>query len=447
LGFGRIGITPRVNAIAVCLSAFYGVFTSLSCTAAVGSPAAITPPAGPRVQDVKELEQILQSTDAKQAARLLWQFGCGPHRADWTEVVQRAWEGRDSAPPDVATRDPVVRTLMAKCLVEPWSRFRSTQPSDLPIVAELRLAILSDSSDEVRAAASGLAHFATAEDVQAMVAIPSRLPGLVRTTVAELSEVCRADAATGVATIRESVADAGERAEIDRVAKGMAPTRRLLCRFDVNIVGNPISQADIDDFWAPSHVVGEGASAQEIADVLNSSNIQSARKMLWELRCLPSEQTRIDAVQRAWRTRHSAPPESVTRDAKVRVNMAVCLAGASAASHTAADPSVAAELRNSVKSEDAVLRIRGIEGLSRIATAADIRLIVDAAKGGPAIFAHIAAAHLRTTCVPGAAEAAESLKEWTTSQRVREQIDFEIRSTERVRKGICRGSVADPHGH
>jgi len=379
----------------------------------------------------------LQSTDAKQAARLLWRFGCGPQNEDWTEVVQRVWEGRDSAPPGAATHDPVVRALMAKCLVEPWSRFRSTQPSELPIIAELRHAILSDDSDEVRAAASGLTHFATAEDVQALVAVPSRLPGLVRTTVGALSEVCRADAAAGIAKIWESVADAGERAEIDRIAKGLAPTRRLLCRFDVNIVGNPITAADIDDFWAPIHGGGVGASAQEIAELLHSSNVDAARKARLVLRCVPSEQPSIDVVRSAWRSRDSSPADSAIKDARVRIDMAVCLAEASAASHTAVDPSVAAELRRATQSEDLFLRIEGMAGLSRIATAADVRLIVDAAKRGPAILAHIAAADLRTTCVPGAAAAAENLRKWTTSQRVREQIDYEIRSTERVRQGIC----------
>jgi hypothetical protein len=335
---------------------------------------------------------------------------------------------------------------MAKCLAERWSRFYSPQPNDLPIIAELRHAVLSANSEEVRAAAEGLTHFATAEDVRAMVAVPSRFPSLLRTTVGALSEVCRADAASGIARIRQSVADTGERAEIDRIAKGMAPTRRLVCRFDVNIVGNPISAADIEDFWVPRHVVGEAGSAREIGDLLNSSKVESARKALWELRCLPSEKTSIDAVLSAWRTRDSAPPESVTRDAKVRVNMAVCLAEASAASHTEADPSVAAELRKSVKSDDAHLRIEGMEALSRIATATDIGMIVEAAKEGPAILAHIAAADLRTSCVPGAAEAAETLREWTTSERVRDQIDFEIKSTERVREAICIKNVHEAGG-
>ena len=422
--------------------------------AAVGPPTvvdpttAVTPYPGPRVQDVKELEQDLQSTDATQAARLLWRFECGPHVADWTAVVQRAWDRRDSASPDATTRDPVVRALMAKCLAEPWSRFRATQPSDLPVIAELRHAILSDNSEEVRAAASGLTHFATAEDVQAMVAIPGRFPNLVRTTVGALSEVCRADAAVGIAKIRETIADAGERAEIDRIGKGLAPTRRLLCRFDVNIVGNPLSAADIEDFWVPSHG-GEvlGASAPEIAELLHSSNVEAARKMRLVLRCVPSEQPSIDVVRSAWLSRDSSPADSATKDARVRVDMAVCLAEASAASHAAVDSSVAAELRRAVQSEDLFLRIEGMVGLSRIATPADVQLIVDAAKRGPAIFAHIAAAELRTTCVPGAAEGAENLREWTTSTKVREQIDYEIRSTERVREEICGKAGRETNVH
>ena len=76
---------------------------------------------------------------------------------------------------------------MAKCLAERWPQFSSRQAGDEPVVAELREAIVSNNPEEVRAAAAGLTHIATAEDVQAIVAVPTRLPALGRLMAVELS--------------------------------------------------------------------------------------------------------------------------------------------------------------------------------------------------------------------------------------------------------------------
>jgi hypothetical protein len=70
----------------------------------------------------------------------------------------------------------------------------------------------------------------------------------VRTTVAALSEVCRADAAEGIAKIRESVGDTGERTEIDRIAKGMAPTRRLVCRMKTKVTKIGMGPIALDQY-------------------------------------------------------------------------------------------------------------------------------------------------------------------------------------------------------
>jgi hypothetical protein len=104
---------------------------------------------------------------------------------------------------------------------------------------------------------------------------------------------------------------------------------------------------------------------------------------------------------------------------------------------------IAAELPKAVKNHDAGDLAAGIEGLSGIATKADVQLVVDAARRWPP-FAAFAVGNLSTTCAPGAAKAAVTIRHFTTSARGRDWMDGEIHVTERVREGICGG--ASSHG-
>jgi len=61
--------------------------------------------------------------------------------------------------------------------------------------------------------------------------------------------------------------------------------------------------------------------------------------------------------------------------------MAVCLANASAESKSAIDATIAKVLREAMISSDTRNFAAGAEGLSRIATAADVKLIENAVKG------------------------------------------------------------------
>ena len=429
------------NAMVLSIAALSIVWSPLG-QAAAGSLAALGPPdvaspdTRPHIQDPQELEHALHSTDAKVAAHLFWQFGCAPWNEESTAVVKRAWDRRDSAPPDSVTCDPMVRVLMAKCLVERWSRFKPEEPGDAPIIAEMRRAILSDNPEVVSAGAYGLARVATAEDVQAIVAVPTRIPELGATMASALTGVCRTDAEDGIAKIRNVVTDVRQRDSIDGMADSINATRRAVCGFDANVVGSSVSAADIEDFWVPNQGAGAPISAQEVEGMLRSSDKTLARKMLRQIRCLPSESATIDVVRGAWLARDLGPADSVTRDTSVRVNLAACLAEAGAASRVAADPAIAAELRKAITGKDASNLAAGMEGLSRVATKADVQLIVDMARRWPP-FAAFAVGDLSTSCAEGAAKAAVTIRNFTTSARGRDWMDGEIYVTERVREGIC----------
>jgi len=398
------------------------------------------------VQDPKELERALLAQDRAEAVHLFARFSCANYgNSESAEVVRRAWELRDSSSATGATRDPVVRTLMAKCLVTTWPRFRSLEPGDAPVLAQLRLAMASDNPEEVRAAAFGLTQIATADDVQSMVAAAGRLPALASQMTADLTQVCRVDAIDGERTIGASVTDARQRAEIQEVERHAVTLRRILCGFDANIVGSAVSQADVDDFWVPGHS-DPNQSAHDVEGILASSNVREARDKLWKLHCQPSEKDTLDVVHRAWQHRESSARDSVTRDLNVRVLMARCFAEASAVSGTGSKSQIPAsavqELRQAVLGSDPSNFIVGVEGLTRIATTGDVRLIESAVKNRPSVLAGIAVMSLTRSCAPGAQQLVAEIREHTSQPRALREIDYQIGATKRVREFACANREA-----
>jgi hypothetical protein len=252
----------------------------------------------------------------------------------------------------------------------------------------------------------------------------------------DLWQICRVDATEGARKVSAGIVDARQRASIEANEKYFVSSQRLSCEFDANIVGKDVSQADIDDFWVPSHF-GPRPSADDIRNALQSTNVHEARETLVRLRCLPSEKDSLELIQAAWRKPNSGPAESVTRNPDFRVAMAVCLAEAPAASNTAVDASITEVLRQAVGGSNPITLLAGIEGLSRAATAAEVRIIENAVKGRSSIFAAIAVANLTRSCALGAERAAEAMREQTSSPQSLRTIEYEIWSTQRVHEFVC----------
>jgi hypothetical protein len=392
--------------------------------------------AHPFTQDPGELEVAL-ATDPAEAASLLRRFTCASYNnIKAASVVRRAWDRRELVGATDALKDPVVRTLMAKCVAEYKPRFTPLGPDDRAVQAQLRLAINSDDPEQVRAAASGLTQTATAEDVQSIVAAAARVPADAVLLSSDLWQICRLDAIEGARKVSAGVMDAHQRASMEANEVHMAETQRLLCEFDANIVGKDVSQADIDDFWVPGHL-GPRASADDLRNALQSTNVHEARETLVRLRCLPREKDSLELIRDAWRARNSGPAESVTRNPAFRAAMAACLAEADAASNTAVDTSIVEVLREAARSADPQTFLAGFEGLSRVATAADVRTIENAVKGRSSIFAVIAVGQLTRSCAPGAERAAEAMRENASSPQGLRNIEYEIWSTKRVREFVC----------
>ena len=393
--------------------------------------------AHPHTQDPGELEAALLASDPASAVSLFRQFTCASYNnIEAAGVVRRAWGQRNSSDATGALKDPVVRTLMAKCLAEYKPRFTPLGPDDAAVQAQLRFAIGSSDPEQARAAASGLTQTATAEDVQSIVAAAARLPDVAVWLNSDLWQICRVDAAEGARKVSAGIKDARQRASTEANEEYLARTQRLMCEFDANIVGKDVSQADIDDFLVPAHL-GPPASADDIRNALRSTNVREARETLVRLRCLPREKDSLELIRDAWRARNSGPAESVTRNPAFRVTMAACLAEAGAASSTAVDASIVEALREAARSADPQIFLAGFEGLSRVATAADVRTIENAVKGRSSIFAVMAAGNLTRSCAPGAERAAEALRENTSSPQGLRNIEYEIWSTKRVREFVC----------
>jgi hypothetical protein len=408
-----------------------------TCSAQSMPPGAALAIAHPHTQDPSELEAALLASEPAEAVSLLRQFTCASYsNTEAAAVVRRAWHRRDSVGATGALKDPAVRTLMAKCLAEYKPRFTPLGPDDTAVQAQLRLAIGGSDPEQVRAAASGLTQAATAEDVLSIVAAAARLPAVAVWLSSDLWQICRLDAIEGARKVSAGVMDARQRASMEANEEHLVGTQRLMCEFDANIVGKDVSQADIDDFWVPGHP-GPRASADDIRDALQSTNVHEARETLVRLRCLPREKDSLELIRDAWRARNSGRAESVTRKPEFRVAMAVCLAAADAASNTATDASIVEVLRQAVGGSDPITLLAGIEGLSRVATAPDVRTIENAVKGRSSIFAVIAVGQLTRSCAPGAERAAEAMRENTSSPQGLRNIEYEIWSTQRVREFVC----------
>jgi hypothetical protein len=408
-----------------------------TCSAQSMPPGAALAIAHPHTQDPSELEAALLASEPAEAVSLLRQFTCASYsNTEAAAVVRRAWHRRDSVGATGALKDPAVRTLMAKCLAEYKPRFTPLGPDDTAVQAQLRLAIGGSDPEQVRAAASGLTQTATAEDVLSIVAAAARLPAVSVWLSSDLWQICRLDAIEGARKVSAGVMDARQRASMEANEEHLVGTQRLMCEFDANIVGKDVSQADIDDFWVPGHP-GPRASADDIRDALQSTNVHEARETLVRLRCLPREKDSLELIRDAWRARNSGPAESVTRKPEFRVAMAVCLAAADAASNTATDTSIVEVLRQAVGGSDPITLLAGIEGLSRVATAADVRTIENTVKGRSSIFAVIAVGQLTRSCAPGAERAAEAMRENISSPQGLRNIEYEIWSTQRVREFVC----------
>jgi len=118
--------------------------------------------------------------------------------------------------------------------------------------------------------------------------------------------------------------------------------------------------------------------------------------------------------------------------------MSVCLAEAGAASNTAVDASIVEVLRQAVGGSDPITLLAGIEGLSRVATAADLRIIENAVKGRSSVFSTIAVGNLTRSCAPDAQRSVEHIRDRTTSPQGLRAIEYEIWSTQRVREFVCQ---------
>jgi len=262
---------------------------------------------------------------------------------------------------------------------------------------------------------------------------------------ADLTQVCRVDAIEGERTIGASVTDARQHAEIQEVERHAVTLRRLLCGFDANIVGSGVSQADVDDFWVPGRT-DPNRSAVEIESILASANVREARDGLWKLHCQPSEKDILDVVHKAWQHRESSGRDSVTRDLNVRVLMARCFAEASAVSGTGSKSQIPAsaveELRQAVLGSDPSNFIVGVEGLTRIATTGDVRLIESAVKNRPSVLSGIAVMSLTRSCAAGAQQLVAEIREHTSQPRTLREIDYQIGATKRVREFACANREA-----
>jgi hypothetical protein len=214
-----------------------------------------------------------------------------------------------------------------------------------------------------------------------------------------------------------------------------------MCGFDANIVPNGVSQADIADFFDPGHSDPDG-NIGDIRGILSSTDVDGVRKALSKLRCLGGDSEK-GLVTDAWAARNSGASNLATCNFSVRVLMARCYVDiTSRASQDKIPVAVKEQLREAVKGTDPIDFIVGVEGLARIASAADIRLIENATKGRSSVLADVVVQNLTRTCAPGAQEAVAEIRKNTTKPKAARDMDYQIGVAKRVREYICSRKVS-----
>jgi hypothetical protein len=78
-----------------------------------------------------------------------------------------------------------------------------------------------------------------------------------------------------------------------------------------------------------------------------------------------------------------------------------------------------------------------VGGLARIASAADVKLIIESVKGRHSVIADVVVGDLTHTCAPGAQEAVAEIRKNTTRPKAARDMDYAVGVTKRVREYVC----------
>jgi hypothetical protein len=202
------------------------------CGVESGQPGAVVSPNLPMLPGAPDASKTRDALTAKtraDAVKTLLVLRCSSDTSGALDEILRAWQDRDSPRAAPNTRDPLVRAIMAKCIL--WSNPHSgASEMDRAAAAELlRSAIRSDDPMTVIVSMEGLARTSLQSDLMSIAEVPQRLPAVRTPALWDVSLSCAPNPEAALAELRSTASTSAERETVDATFRNYAPNRSRLC--------------------------------------------------------------------------------------------------------------------------------------------------------------------------------------------------------------------------
>jgi hypothetical protein len=179
--------------------------------------------------DVSDIREALDSSNARNALKVIIDLHCSQTGKAQVDEVRRAWRERAAPNATAAMRDPSIQAVMAECLIEARA---TPPPSNQDVdaaVTLLRTAVTSDDPTEALVASIGLIHLSEARDIQSIVNFTHRFSYQTVPVVMNLSTSCGPNAAPTIQAMLDQAPNRTLRDRIDAIYTQAAQRRRAKC--------------------------------------------------------------------------------------------------------------------------------------------------------------------------------------------------------------------------
>jgi hypothetical protein len=182
-----------------------------------------------RQPSAAQVREALAAPTVKIAAKTLLLVGCRVATDDAVDEMLGAWRDRDSPRTTAVAREPLVRAILAECVLSSSPRPGASPEDRAAAAALLRSAIGSDDAMTVVVAMQGLADTSSQSDLMTVAKVPRRVPSLRRPAIWAVSSSCAPDPEAALAELRDSASTAQQREAVDKTFKDFEMGRNDLC--------------------------------------------------------------------------------------------------------------------------------------------------------------------------------------------------------------------------
>jgi hypothetical protein len=400
--------------------------SSASESESSGVPCALASPDGLTAQ--------LICANKAEAAKRLYELDCLTNTPALMEI-DRVWISRESLPADAPARDPLLQTLMAKCLVEASQNPNAELPGASTAIEYLRKAVTDSDAGTAGIAVLSLAPVLTKSDIQTVVGVASTRADLAFPAVMALSMSCLVAAQAGIVFIR--AASTGRlRTDIDAyMAQPGVQDQAEVCAGKKRRVPQSIV-AKAMNVPPATQPIDRSPDATQVMAALNSRNGKGVLQVLLDVQCTPENADAVGEMRPAWHDRESANAGTI-RDPSAQAIVARCLIEADHATGSVAELVEAANLlRSAIGGADAMAVLAAVQGLAIIDADQDIRRIAGVPKRNPWLLNSVVRI-VGFRCGANNLNTLALIRKEAATQQVRDQIDAVYKHVEPVREGQC----------